>query len=154
MIKSGVVVAGQFFARSKDIFSYEKKSRFRVLPWHLDLNMHVNNATYFNFCNQARLEYLAASGILRFLVKRKINPIIIKNEISYLRSLKLFDSFTIISKLNSVETKEIVIQHEFFARGKKVALCLSHAKLIGKDVKDYHVILEEFNREKEQSRSA
>lgn len=149
MIKAGVVVAAKFLSKPKDPYSFIKKSSFLVFPWHLDLNMHVNNATYFNFCNQARLEYLAESGILRFLLKRKVNPIIIKNEISYLRSLKLFDSFYIQTKLSCVERKEIIIEHEFYIKERKIAVCKSHAKLIGKDVKNYQDILEEFEFEKE-----
>ena len=129
-------------------FSFIYESHFRVLPWHLDLNFHVNNATYLNFCNQARLEYLSSAGLFKFLVKRKINPIIYKNEIQYRKSLQLFEKFSVKTRLDKIEMKEVQIIHDFYRSNQLVATCTSHAKLVSKEKYDYITLLQDFSNEK------
>ena len=149
MIKSGFIVAKNFYNKmEKSIYDFISKSHFVVYPWHLDLNFHVNNAVYLKYCNHARLQYLSSSGVLRFLIKRKINPVLLKNEVTYKKSLKLFETFQVETKLESVKKKEIIIKHLFKRDQVVVASCLSYAKLISKKSLDYTQVIEEFMYEK------
>lgn len=150
MIKTGVVILKSLFSSERenlDLFTHE--SHFRVYPWHLDLNRHVNNATYLRFCNQARLEYLAKSGLIKFLLKLRVNPILVKNEIHYKKSLKLFDYFSVKTKLLEVSEKEVVLEHQIIRKDTLISECKSHARLFGKAQRSNQQLLEEFAHEKE-----
>jgi YbgC/YbaW family acyl-CoA thioester hydrolase len=85
MIKASLVIAKSLIKKP----SRGTPFRLRVMPWHLDLNFHVNNAVYLQWANQARLVYLAEKGYLQLMLKHRIGGVISKTEVTYLRSFKL-----------------------------------------------------------------
>lgn len=130
MIQASLVVFKSWMATTPDVYRVVEPVSFRVLPWHLDLNGHVNNATYLNFCNQARLIHLAKLGLVKPMVQHKIAPVISKTEIQYLRSLKLFDSFTIETFFENTQFEELLLRHRFFRKGKAIADARCQIKLL------------------------
>jgi YbgC/YbaW family acyl-CoA thioester hydrolase len=134
-----------FLPKSRNNVYDSKSISFRVLPWHLDPNLHVNNAYYLNYCNRARLVFLAETGALKWLVKLRLNPILIKNDISYKKELRLFQKFIIKTKIEAVEKKMITLRHEFISNDKLMTTCLSTAKIIGKKNIDVPTLLKEFS---------
>jgi len=84
----------------------------RVMPWHLDLNFHVNNAKYFSYCNQARFVFMLDTKILSFIFRRKFIPVIKKMEVQYLKSLMLFQKFKIITSLVEVQKGFLLLEHQ------------------------------------------
>ncbi len=114
----------------KDLMTAATESSFIVLPWHLDLNGHVNNATYLNFANKARIEFLAKHGLLKILIKNKVQSVIYKNEVLYKKPLNLFDTFQVTTTLVSLQKNEVLIKHQFSKKNIAVATCESHCKLL------------------------
>lgn len=106
-----------------------KKQFFITLPWHLDLNFHVNNAKYLSYCNRARLIYIADAKILNFFIKERILPVIFKNEIRYFKSLGLFNIFSIETDLHQVTPDSLALKHIFFKKGQQVGEVISYIKL-------------------------
>ncbi|MBL7715802.1 MAG: acyl-CoA thioesterase [Bdellovibrionales bacterium] len=129
MIQASFEVFRSFF-RTPDPTRTLEPATFTVMPWHLDLNGHVNNATYLNYCNQARLIHLAGLGLVKPMVQNRIAPVISKTEIQYLRSLKLFDRFTIETQFENHAFESIEISHRFSKKGKAVAIVRSKIKLL------------------------
>lgn len=146
MIKSYFLVIYYFLFSKRNTGDLEspQKITFRVMPWHLDPNFHVNNAYYLNYLNRARLVFLAQTGALKWLVKLRLNPILIKNEIDYKKELRLFQKFEIVTKVEKVELKTITLNHQFLSNNKLMASCLSTARIIGKKNIDVKALFEEF----------
>ncbi|MFZ4713828.1 MAG: acyl-CoA thioesterase [Bacteriovoracaceae bacterium] len=104
-----------------------------VMPWHLDLNIHVNNTKYLSFGNQARLVYLAKSKVLNLFLKDKITPVIYRNDITYYKSLKLFDTFKVETTLKEVQNDQVILKHVFMKEKSKMAELTSYIKLFSKE---------------------
>ena len=145
MITAGAQVIYHLLKNQKHPITISDESTFRVMPWHLDLNGHMNNANYFHFCNQARLKFLARSGVLRFVISKRYIPVIKSNKLSYKRSLKLGHSFRIQTVIDSYSDHEIILKHIFSSRGMKYAECMTTAVLLDRDKqrikdleKEYH----------------
>jgi len=109
---------------------FEDRFGFVVMPWHLDLNGHVNNAAYFGWANQARLVFLGRAGILRQLLRERSRPILRENVARYHRSLKAFDRFEIRTRLETDGNEDHRLIHEFFRGPDRVAVIESSARLL------------------------
>lgn len=90
----------------------------------------MNNATYFHFANKARLEFLAKSGLIAFLIKNKCNPIIIHNGFDYYRSLTLLQRFDIETEITEFDDQTITLEHKFSQKNQTIGLARTKAKII------------------------
>jgi YbgC/YbaW family acyl-CoA thioester hydrolase len=126
MIRAGLHIVywsarGFFAPRRVDGLGESSCYSLFVLPHHLDLNGHVNNAQYFSYCNQARLVHLAKSGILRHVLKKRLRPVITRMEVDFLRELKLFQRFQVRSEISDVKSDQVILKHGIFRKGKAIA---------------------------------
>ena len=105
---------------------------FRVLPSDLDLNFHMNNARYFAWMDIGRLDLLNRSGM--FLVMKRNNwfPVVADEKISFGRSLDLFDSVSLETKLHGWDTKNFYIQQQFKKTGEICAGAMVKARILSK----------------------
>lgn len=71
---------------------------FEVQGYELDSFNHVNNAVYLNYLEAARWHFFREVDILDFMLENRIYPVVIETNIKYVRELKLFDKFVVISK--------------------------------------------------------
>ncbi|MGK0367703.1 MAG: YbgC/YbaW family acyl-CoA thioester hydrolase [Thermoproteota archaeon] len=149
MIKSTLSICASLLQNNetKNLLKAEDTSTFLVLPWHLDLNLHVNNAHYFKYCNQARLEFLAKHGFLKKLLINRIIPIIYKNEMEYKKSLKIFQLFKVITSIESINKLKITLIHRFEKDGIHYGTCKTYAKLISKKAIDSEKLFKDISNE-------
>lgn len=91
---------------------------FRVMPWHIDFNMHINNANYLVFMEKGRWDHSAQTGVINPLVKRRVNLIVAGIEIGYFRELNLFQRFTLKTKFTGWDEKYLYIEQRFVRGGK------------------------------------
>src|SRR3989338_6096401 len=133
MIHASLATVYQSLVKT-DTLDVKQSSRFSfvVLPWHLDLNLHLNNAYYFKFCNQARFVFLAKYKVFYVLLKERLVPVITKTEIRYFRSLKLADAFHIETSISEIKPQNIIMQQIFYRGSQKIAELESTVKLIRK----------------------
>jgi acyl-CoA thioesterase FadM len=142
MIKVILHLFINFFKSPKKIALHKKESyHLFVMPWHLDLNLHMNNATYLHLCNQARLVYISKHGVVNLLLKEKLTPVITKMDISYHKSLRIFQRFIIESELISVEPGGLFLKHTFSRREKIYCTIKCHIKFLSKKEKINHLTL-------------
>ena len=87
---------------------------FRVLPSDLDLNFHMNNARYFAWMDIGRLDLLNRSGMFSTMKQNNWFPVVADEKISFGKSLDLFDSVLLETKLHGWDTKNFYIQQQFF----------------------------------------
>src|SRR5690606_9469486 len=89
----------------------------QVLWAQIDGNMHLRHSAYADFCAQARSNMLNTMGLsLDEFNKRKIGPILFREELNYLREIRL-DEFisvsTVITKYNTLNSR-FSFRHEIF----------------------------------------
>lgn len=89
----------------------------QVLWAQIDGNMHLRHSAYADFCAQARSNMLHTMGLsLDEFNKRKIGPILFREELNYLREIRLDEIIsvsTVITKYNNLNSR-FSFRHEIF----------------------------------------
>ncbi|WP_103905767.1 acyl-CoA thioesterase [Sphingobacterium lactis] len=92
----------------------------------MDANVHLRHSAYADFCAQARSNMLNKMGLsLEEFNRRKIGPILFREELSYFREIGLDERITVtvqITKFNTVNSR-FSFRHEIFKEnGVRAAL--------------------------------
>jgi len=100
----------------------------QVLWSQIDANVHLRHSAYADFCAQARSNMLNKMGLsLEEFNKRKIGPILFREELNYLREIGLDERVkvsVVITKFNKVNSR-FSFRHEIFKEnGVKAAVVL------------------------------
>lgn len=98
----------------------------QVLWSQIDANVHLRHSAYADFCAQARSNMLNKMGLsLEEFNRRKIGPILFREELSYFREIGLDERITVtvqITKFNTVNSR-FSFRHEIFKEnGVRAAL--------------------------------
>ncbi len=112
-----------------DIFEPVER-QFRVKPWDLDLNVHLNNAKYLKYLDKGRIEHIIYCKPVRALYQRKLKLIVANIEISYLRSLMPFQKFTVSSRVTGWDHKYVYYEQQFQSGGKLYATAIIRLALL------------------------
>jgi acyl-CoA thioester hydrolase len=106
------------------------------LAWgDMDAFQHINNKVYFKHFESARISYFEKIGLLEFMKKTNIGPILAFTQCKYKIPLTYPDTLTVATKVETIEKdrfimKHIAVSHKF----KKIAA-------LGEDILvtfDYH----------------
>lgn len=98
----------------------------QVLWSQIDANVHLRHSAYADFCAQARSNMLNQLGLsLEEFNKRKIGPILFREELNYLREIGLDERIkvsVVITKFNSSNSR-FSFRHEIYKEnGVKAAV--------------------------------
>lgn len=107
-------------------------SRFRVMPWDLDANVHMNNVNYLKYLEKARIEHHVHTPYLWAQHIRKTHSLIVNTEISYLKSLQPFQSFTVNTRVASWDDKYVFFEQTFERKGEIYAVALIRLAMLQK----------------------
>jgi len=105
----------------------ESRVTFCVWPNDCDLNLHMNNGRYLTFMDLGRVHLTAQSGLLGEVWRRRWMPVLAAAEITYLRSLKPFSRFDLVTRLLTWDDKYVYLEQLFECDGE---LC-AHAYVKG-----------------------
>lgn len=105
-------------------FNQPVRSDFYVLPTDLDTNIHMNNGRYLTLMDLGRLDFIHKIGLLKLVNKNRWTPIVGAEQIKFLRPLKLFQKFTIVTKIEYWDEKWFILSQNFESNGKEVAHAL------------------------------
>lgn len=95
---------------------------FRVWPNDLDTNLHMNNGRYMTLLDLGRFDLLMRMGLFRIGLRKRWAPVLGAATIRYRRSLKLWDRFTLKTRLIGWDETWIYIEQMIEAEGKLVTL--------------------------------
>ncbi|WP_313190245.1 acyl-CoA thioesterase [Sphingobacterium sp.] len=100
----------------------------QVLWSQIDANVHLRHSAYADFCAQARSNMLNKMALsLEEFNKRKIGPILFREELNYLREIGLDERVkvsVVITKFNKLNSR-FSFRHEIFKEnGVKAAVVL------------------------------
>eukprot|EP01117_Protostelium_nocturnum_P019952 TRINITY_DN877_c0_g1_i1.p1 TRINITY_DN877_c0_g1~~TRINITY_DN877_c0_g1_i1.p1 ORF type:complete len:244 (-),score=74.18 TRINITY_DN877_c0_g1_i1:51-782(-) len=120
----------------------------RLMPDDLDFNFHMNNASYNKQGDFGRLKLFLESGIQRLCWK---NGWWYGNGgvyFSFKREIKPFQSWTLVSKLHSYDSKWIFFEHTFKVKGQAAAIGFSKFVFKQRDRKNVspRLIIEELSK--------
>jgi acyl-CoA thioesterase FadM len=94
----------------------EDSLRMRVLPNDIDINLHMNNARYLNIMDYARTHLLARTRLLEHILNSRWRPLLGAAWVTYRRSLPLFSSFWLTSRIVCWDEKWFYIEQTFTGR--------------------------------------
>ena len=85
----------------------------RVLPWDLDINLHLNNGRYLNYMDYARIRLLGRLGLINNFFSRKYTGLVGSIDVTYRRSLDFNVRFTITSRIVAWDDKWFYMEQIF-----------------------------------------
>jgi acyl-CoA thioesterase FadM len=95
---------------------------FRVWPNDLDTNLHMNNGRYMTLLDLGRFDLLMRVGIFKIGLRKRWNPVLGAATVRFRRSLKLWDRFTLKTRLIGWDTTWIYLEQTIEADSKLVTL--------------------------------
>ena len=87
--------------------------QLRVLPNDIDLNGHMNNGRYLTVIDLMLVEYFVRSGFATVMLKKGWRPMAGGSFISYRRSLKPLQSYTLRFRLDACDAHWNYMRFEF-----------------------------------------
>lgn len=96
--------------------------RFRVWPNDCDINLHMNNGRYLTFMDLGRVHLLAQIGMLRELFRRHWAPVLSAAEMNFIRPLRPFQAFDLVTRLLTWDEKYFYIEQRFVSEGRLCAI--------------------------------
>lgn len=106
------------------------KCTFTVLPNDLDINLHMNNGRYLQIMDLGRIDWLLRTGILQNALAHKRRLLLGGVTMRYLRELRVFEQYQVITHLVGWDARFFYIEHRFEnKRGQLVALGAARAAM-------------------------
>jgi acyl-CoA thioesterase FadM len=95
-----------------DLFEPTRVS-LRVWPDDIDANLHVNNGRYLTLADLGSITWFLRSGVLAQARRFHATPLIADSIAKFRRDLKLFQRFTLETRLVGWERRCIFLEHRF-----------------------------------------
>lgn len=92
-------------------------THMRVHPGDLDFYLHVNNGVYLQMMDIARSNLLADLGAVGHLRRAGWYPVVAASTMTYRRSLRLGDRFTITTRVLGWDERVVYVE-QAFAKGE------------------------------------
>ena len=103
---------------------------FRVLPTDLDVLRHMNNGVYFSLLDLARVDLLMRSKLASKFAHHGWYPVVAAETIRFKRSLQLFQSFDVETRVFGWDEKVIAVRHRFLVAGEEIASAVIWARVL------------------------
>ncbi len=117
------------FRGNCDLFGPARK-RLRVWPTDLDVLLHVNNGVYLSMLDVARVDLLLRSGVAGKLLAQGVYPVVAAETIRFRRSLKLFQTFEVETRVLGWDEKAFILEHRFLRGDAVVAEAVVRSRFL------------------------
>lgn len=114
----------------KTLVSDTTEVSMRVLPFDLDMLWHVNNGVYFSFLDFGRWSAIFSNGIYDMSMKKGWYSVVAGETIKFRRSLKLWDKFTITTKIMGHDDKSFFISQKIHCKGELMATAIIKVRFL------------------------
>ncbi|MGO4704877.1 acyl-CoA thioesterase [Microvirga sp. 2MCAF38] len=91
---------------------------FRVWPHDLDTSFHMNNGRYWSLMDLGRADIMVRSGMWRAVLKNRWLPVVSAGQIRFRRELKLFQPFTLETRIVTWGEGWVVMEQKLITIGK------------------------------------
>ncbi|WP_295680612.1 thioesterase family protein, partial [uncultured Nevskia sp.] len=117
--------------RSRNVFAVQRV-RSCALPNDLDLNLHVNNGRLMTYIDFGRIDWLWRIGALQQAYRQRFIPVIGDISVRYLKPLRVFERFTIESRVLGWDAKWGYFEHRLVKANGDLVLLLVNRGLFWK----------------------
>jgi acyl-CoA thioesterase FadM len=100
----------------------EDRLHMRVWPNDIDTNLHMNNGRYLNVMDYARTHLLARTRLLEHIIRSRWQPLVGAAWLTYRRSMPLFSTFCLASRLVCWDERWFYIEQTFTGRKGLIAV--------------------------------
>ena len=117
-------------AKSRGPYQFGDESRlsFRCLISDIDRNMHLNNARYMMLADIGRIDIFIRSGFWALCRKKGWGPMMGGLQSVYVREIKLWAPFEIVSTMETWSDRQLIGRHRFVHEdGTTAAMILTTA---------------------------
>jgi acyl-CoA thioesterase FadM len=106
----------------------ESRLTFRCLPTDIDSNVHLNNARYMMLADLGRIDIFLRAGLLGLARRNGWAPIMGGLQSVYVREIRLWRKFDVVSTLETWEGTQVIGRHRFLLEsGETAALVMTTA---------------------------
>jgi acyl-CoA thioesterase FadM len=91
---------------------------FRVWPHDLDTSLHMNNGRYWTIMDLGRADLMIRSGLWRAMLKKGWVPVVNAAKIRFRRELRLFQPFTLETRVVTWAETFVVMEHRILTQGR------------------------------------
>jgi len=99
----------------------ESRLAFRCLPIDIDFNLHLNNARYMMLADLGRIDIFLRVGLIALARKNGWAPMIGGLQVAYVREIKLWRRFEVVSSIETWEGTSVIGRHRFVLDGGETA---------------------------------
>ncbi|WP_028032295.1 thioesterase family protein [Chelativorans sp. J32] len=104
----------------------ESRIPLRCLPSDIDMNFHLNNARYMMLADLGRMDIFFRSGLMAAARKRGWGPMLGGLQVSYVREIRPWQRFELVSTVETWGGTQIIGRHRFvLADGRTGAIILT-----------------------------
>ena len=108
-------------SRGRYRFGDESRLSFRCLPTDVDTNLHLNNARYMMLADVGRIDIFLRAGLLDLARKRRWAPMMGGLQVVYVREIRLWKKFEVVSTIETWEGSQVIGRHRFVLDGGETA---------------------------------
>ena len=99
----------------------ESRLTFRCLPSDIDSNLHLNNARYMMLADLGRIDIFMRGSLLAIARKNGWAPMMGGLQSVYVREIRLWRKFEVVSTVETWEDTQIIGRHRFVLDGGTTA---------------------------------
>ncbi len=92
----------------------------------------MTNSRYFAILDLARLDLMIRTGLAKLLSAQGWYPVVAAETIRFRKSLKVFDAFSVDTRIIGWDEKAFILEHRFFRDGECIAEALIRGRLLSK----------------------
>lgn len=93
------------------------KMTFWVMPWDIDINLHLTNSRYPMFLNVARTKWLFQLNLVRLILLRNFGLVLSSQTLSFNKEIKPFSKVTVESRVVHWDARFLYMEHRFLVKG-------------------------------------
>jgi len=105
-------------------------THFRALPTDCDLNLHVTSSRYVEFMDAATIHFMGQTGILGKLLKRRCFPFNAAHDLTYIRPIKPFEKFSVVTRFVTWDDKYWYKEQRFEVDGELRAVGMARGVVV------------------------
>lgn len=109
-----------FLKKPLDLFD-PCETTFWVNPLDLDMNLHMNNGRYLSIMDLGRFDLMIRGGVFWTYIKKGYYPVVFSESIRFKKSLQPFQTFKMITTIESWDEKDFYISQKFKVKGEIIA---------------------------------
>lgn len=124
------LIIASFFRPKINPVEDASRLSFRVWMHDLDISLHMNNGRYWTLMDLGRSDIMIRSGLWRPILKHGWVPVVSAGQIRFRREMRLFQPFTLETRILTWSEGYVVMEHRLISQGKDGSPILNAIALV------------------------